>query len=49
MFNCFKDNYNFADTCDFLLEHMVEDQIGIQTVQHLSSWLELGLIQEIRH
>ncbi len=47
MFNCFKDDYNFADVCELLQEHLPEDKIGPLTVQHLSLWLEMGVIHEI--
>ena len=48
IFNCFKDNYSFADVCEFLLEHLAEDQIGQVTVQHLTSWLQTGIVHRIK-
>jgi len=47
MFNCFRDHYHFAEVCEFLLEHISEDQIGPLTVQHLTNWLEMGVIHKI--
>ena len=48
MFNCFSDNYHFADVCEFLLEHLSEDQISPLTVQHLTDWLQMGIIYKIK-
>ena len=47
MLNCFRDDYNFADVCDFLLEHLSEDKIGPLSVKHLTDWLEIGIIYKI--
>ena len=48
MFNCFRDNYHFADVCEFLLEHLSEERISPLTVQHLTNWLQMGIIYKIK-
>ena len=48
MFNCFRDNYHFADVCEFLLEHLSEDQMSPLTVQHLTNWLQMGIVHKIK-
>ncbi len=49
MFNCFRDNYHFSDVCEFLLEHLTEDQISPLTVQYLTNWLQMGIVHKIKY
>lgn len=47
LYQCFKDQYTFADACELLKEHLSEHQIGPACVDHLKHWFGLGLIQSV--
>ena len=47
LYQCFRDQYSFADACDLLKEHLPEDQIGLASVSHLQAWFNLGMIRSL--
>lgn len=47
MLNGFKHAHSFADVCDALLEHLPADEIPQITVEHLTQWLQMGIIHKI--
>ncbi|SMN11277.1 Conserved domain protein [uncultured Candidatus Thioglobus sp.] len=47
MLNRFKDNDSFAGVCAALLEHLPEDEIPQVALQHLTHWLQMGIVHKI--
>ncbi len=44
MLNGFLHGGNFADICELLLEYHTEEEVAVNAITHLTSWLEIGII-----
>ena len=47
LYQCFNDQYPFAEACELLKEHLSEDQIVPASVNHLQNWFNLGMISAL--
>ncbi len=46
MMDKFLHGFNFSDVCEALIEFHAEDEVAQNAVQHIMSWLEIGIINK---
>lgn len=48
MLNGFLQGSSFAEVCELLLEYHLEEEVATSAIQHLTSWIQIGIISSFQ-